>query len=63
MSELMNKKWLEMIEAFSKLSPEERSAAAEKRLDEILQNMAEMHNITPEEAYAKLIANRKRMPR
>jgi len=57
MSDLMEKKWFEMIRAFLKLSPEERVAEAEKRLDETLERMARIHNITPEEAYEKLIRN------
>ena len=63
MSQIMEKKWLEMIEAFLKLSPEERAAEAEKRLDETLDRMAKLHNITPEEAYEKLVKNRYRMYR
>jgi len=59
----MEKKWLEMIEAFLKLSPEERAAEAEKRLDETLDRMAKLYNITPEEAYEKLVKNRYRMYR
>jgi len=35
MPDLMEKKWLEMIEAFLKLSPEERAAEAEKRLSTV----------------------------
>jgi len=61
MSHLMEKKWLEMIEAFLKLTPQERSAEAEKRLDETLERMSRMYNITIEEAYAKLIKNSYRM--
>jgi hypothetical protein len=57
----MEKKWLEMIEAFLKLTPQERSAEAEKRLDETLERMSRMYNITIEEAYAKLIKNSYRM--
>ncbi len=57
MSHLMEKKWLEMIEAFLKLTPQERSAEAEKRLDETLERMSQMYNISPEEAYEKLIKN------
>ncbi|MBC8391643.1 MAG: hypothetical protein H8E17_03620 [Deltaproteobacteria bacterium] len=57
MSDLMQKKWLEMIEAFLELTPQERAAEAEKRLDETLERMARIHNITPEEAYEKLIRN------
>ena len=57
MSDLMKKKWLEMIEAFLKLTPQERSAEAEKRLDETLERMSQMYNISPEEAYEKLIKN------
>ena len=53
----MEKKWLEMIEAFLELTPEERVAEAEKRLDETLERMARIHNISPEEAYEKLIRN------
>jgi hypothetical protein len=34
MSLLMEKKWLEMIQAFSKLTLEERVAESEKRLDD-----------------------------
>ncbi|HAO21780.1 MAG TPA: hypothetical protein DCQ37_15730 [Desulfobacteraceae bacterium] len=56
----MEKKWLEMIEAFQKLSPEERAAEAEKRLDEILEKMAQLHGISPQEAYGKLIENHSR---
>ncbi len=61
MTHVMKKKWLEMIEAFLKLSPEERASEAEKRLDETLQRMAELYNISPEEAYGKLIKNSHRM--
>jgi hypothetical protein len=61
MSYLMEKKWLEMIEAFLKLTPRERSAEAEKRLDETLERMAQMYNISPEEAYEKLIENSYRL--
>ena len=46
-----------MIEAFLKLTPEERSAEAERRLDETLERMAQMYNISPEEAFEKLIEN------
>jgi hypothetical protein len=59
----MEKKWLEMIEAFLKLTPQERSAEAEKRLDETLERMSELYNILPEEAYEKLIKNSYRMHR
>lgn len=61
MSHLMEKKWLEMIEAFLRLTPEERAAEAENRLDETLQRMAELYNVSPEEAYEKLIKNSHRM--
>ncbi len=57
MSHLMERKWLEMIEAFLKLTPEQRAAEAERRLDETLERMAEMYNISPEDAYEKLIEN------
>lgn len=57
----MEKKWLEMIEAFLKFSQEERAAEAEKRLDETLERMAHLYNISPGEAYEKLISNRDRM--
>lgn len=63
MSYLMERKWLEMIEAFLKLTPEERSAEAEKRLDETLERMAKMYKISPEDAYEKLIRNNYRMHR
>jgi len=63
MTNLMEKKWLEMIEAFLKLTPEERSAEAERRLDETLERMAQMYNISPEEAYEKLIENRYKLYR
>lgn len=63
MSHLMEKEWLEMIEAFLKLTPQERSAEAEKRLDETLERMSQMYNISPEEAYEKLIKNSHRMHR
>lgn len=52
-----------MIEAFLKLTPEERSAESEKRLDETLERMAKMYNISPEDAYEKLIENNNRMHR
>ena len=52
---------MEMIKAFLKLSPEERAAEAGKRLDEILERMARIHNISQEEAYEKLIRNRNEM--
>ncbi len=61
MAYLMEKKWLEMIEAFLKLSPEERAAEAEKRLDQTLERMANLYNISPGEAYGRLIKNRDRM--
>ncbi len=61
MSDLMQKKWLEMIEAFLKLTPQERAAEAEKRLDETLERMAHVHNISPEEAYEKLVRNSNEM--
>ncbi len=57
MSDLMKNKWLEMVEAFLQLTPEERVAEAEKRLDETLKRMACIHNISPEEAYEKLVGN------
>jgi len=63
MANLMEKKWLEMIEAFLELAPEERSAEAEGRLDETLERMAQMYNISPEEAYEKLIENRYKLYR
>ena len=53
----MKKKWIEMIEAFLKLTPEQRSAEAEKRLDESLERMTQLYDISPEEAYEKLIKN------
>ncbi len=63
MTHLMEKKWLEMIEAFLKLSPEERSAEAERRLDETLERMAQLYNISTSEAYGMLIKNRDKMHR
>lgn len=61
MSDIMKIKWIEMIEAFLKLTPEQRSAEAEKRLDESLERMAQLYDISPEEAYEKLIKNSYRM--
>ncbi len=61
MSYLMEKKWLEMIEAFLKLTPQQRSAEAEKRLDESLERMAKLFDISPGEAYEKLIKNSHKM--
>ena len=61
MSQFMEKKWLEMIEAFSILTPEERTAEAERRLDETLERMTRIYNISLEEAYEKLIENSYRM--
>ena len=54
-----------MIEAFLKLTPEERSSEAEKRLDETLERMAQMYmySISPDEAYEKLIENSDRLHR
>ena len=46
MIHLMKKKWLEMIDAFLKLTPRERSAEAEKRLDESLERMAQLYDIS-----------------
>ena len=63
MSDLMEKKWREMIEAFLKLTPEERSAESEKRLDETLERMAQIYNISKEDAYEKLIENNNRIYR
>ena len=63
MSQLMERKWLEMIEAFSKLTPEERAAEAERRLDETLERMARMYSISKEDAYGKLVENSYRMHR
>ena len=63
MSNLMEKKWFEMIEAFLRLTPDERSSEAERRLDETLERMAQMYNISPEEAYEKLIENRYKLYR
>jgi len=57
MSEVMEKKWIEMIQAFLKLTPDQRAAEAEKRLDETLERMAAILHVTPEEAYEKLIEN------
>jgi len=61
MSRLMEQKKIEMIEAFLKLTPEERTAEAEKRLDETLDMMARMYGISPEDAYGKLLENSDRM--
>ena len=63
MAHLMEKKWIEMIRAFQKLTPEERAAEAEKRLDESLERMAELNNISIQEAYEKLIKNSHRIHR
>lgn len=60
-SSIMKKKRIEMIEAFSRLSPGERSAEAETRLDESLERMANIHHITTGEAYEKLVENRNRL--
>ena len=62
-SEIMKQKWHEMIDAFLALTPEQRSAEAENRFDETLERMAEMYNISKEQAYEKLIKNRNRMYR
>jgi len=63
MSQIMEKKWFEMIEAFLLLTPEERVAEAERRLDDILERMGRINNISPEDAYEKLIENSYRMCR
>ena len=63
MAKIMDQEWLEMIRAFLKLTPEQRAAEAEKRLDETLERMAEVYGITVGEAYEKLIENRDRMYR
>ena len=52
-----------MIEAFLLLTPEERVAEAERRLDDILERMGRINNISPEDAYEKLIENSYRMRR
>ncbi len=46
MSYLMEQKWLEMIQSFLKLTPEERAAESEKRLDETRERMARIYNIS-----------------
>jgi len=61
MSDLFDKEWKEMIHAFLKLTPEQRSAEAEQRLDETLERMSKVYNILPGEAYEKLIKNRDRI--
>ena len=61
MSHLMETKWLEMIEAFLKLTPQKRSAEAEKCLDETLERMSQIYDISLEEAYEKLIKNSHKM--
>ena len=63
MENIMEKEWIDMIQAFLRLQPQQRSAEAEKRLDEILKRMAEVNHITVGEAYAKLVENRNRMYR
>lgn len=52
---------LEMLRAFQKLSPEERYQACEKVLDEVLEEMAKLYQITPGQAYERLVANRDRL--
>ncbi len=59
----MKEKWMEMINAFLTLTPAQRSVEADKRLDESLERMSEMYNISKEQAYEKLIKNRNRMYR
>jgi hypothetical protein len=59
----MREKWLEMIDAFSALTPEERKAEAEKRFDESLDRMASANGISRGEAYARLVENRDRLYR
>ena len=54
---MIEKKWIEMIEAFLKLTPEQRSAEAERRLDGTLERMAQIYDISPEEAYEYLVKN------
>ncbi len=61
MSHIMEKKWLEMINAYLELTPEQRALEAERRLDETLQRLAQRHGISVEEAYEKLIKNSHRM--
>jgi len=56
----MEGKRREMMEAFSRLTPEERLAEAERRLDEVLDRMAELRGITREEAYEQLVGHRDR---
>ncbi len=63
MKNTMEAEWLDMIQAFLKLSPEQRAAEAEKRLDETLERMAAMYGITVGDAYAKLVENRDKMHR
>ena len=54
---MIEKKWIEMIEAFLKLTPEQRSAEAERRLDGTLERMTQIYDISPEEAYENLVKN------
>ena len=54
---MIEKIWIEMIGAFLKLTPEQRSEEAEKRLDESLERMAQIYDISPEEAYENLVKN------
>ena len=61
MPNVLDEKWNEMIKAFLKLTPEQRSAEAEKRLEETLERMSEIYNIPSGEAYEKLIKNRDRI--
>ena len=52
---------LNMLKAFSRLTPEERHAAAETHLDHVLQRIAEKDGISPGEVYARLVANRNKL--
>jgi len=45
-------------EVFLKLTPEQRAAKAEKRLDETLERVAGIHHISAEQGYERLIRNR-----
>jgi len=51
----MEKKRIEMIEAFLKLTMEERGAESEKRFDEVLEKMAQLYNISQERLMKNLL--------
>ncbi|MBF0452120.1 MAG: hypothetical protein HQK75_15570 [Candidatus Magnetomorum sp.] len=59
----MKKEWQDMIKAFLQLTPEQRVEESQKRLDQSLERLSTIHNISVGDAYEMLITNRDRIYR